>query len=173
MRDYQCTYSTENGPLHKWACWSQIRYDAKKTIYIENFTDPKTKAYINTLVKIINKIQPCALTDKNGVSCISYKLIGLYNNDLILLNFIRNLWNEHYPGYSKAFFERLEEVKNIRKLTPFEKLCEANVYAVKTCGKTGYGDHSNCHENVKVKKLPEDFHTKQICETRDFLCKEF
>lgn len=174
MISYSCTFSIIGKKPTTTACWGNLNYGTTyvkdAVIIIDKYVKEDTKAYINTIVGIINEIQPCKLITQDGVEYISYKLIGRYNNDILLLNFIRNLWYDHCPGYSLAFFKALEELKKDKKLTAMEKLTTANVAAVKACGQKGYGHHSNCHEDTKVRTLPKNYYTKTITATRDFLC---
>lgn len=173
MRDFRCKFALSGQKMYDHACWAQLNssvYPKGSSIWIDDYRYKDTEEYIELIVKVINEIQPCKLIEHEGKTYIEYKLIGLYNNDLILLNFVRNLWNEHQPGYSLAFFKKLKTLRNSKKYTAFEKLTAANVHAVEVCNKKGIGNHSNCHEGVQIRKLPDNFYTTQLYTTKSFLC---
>lgn len=74
---------------------------------------------------------------------IKFRLLDTYDKSLILLNFIRNLWNEPVTGYSVHFFKFLAKCK---EKDPLAKLTWANKEAcAKTPSTYSYG-HSNAHK---------------------------
>lgn len=133
MRGYQCYYSAKR--KNRWkqnsntACWAGIQYyDNSVVLRIERWKDKSTEKYAKLLTSVINQITPCKIYR----GFIYYTLIGngipgwsadcYYDRNLILLNFIRYLWNN--PGSSVAFFKKLEESK---EEDPFKRLSEANL----------------------------------------------
>ncbi len=101
---YHGTFMNNNYiPNGNQACWAGIgsfykyfglihKTNEENTIYINNFRLKETKKYIPLLIKYINKITPCSLETINNVEYIKFQLLGTYDQSLILLNFIRNLW---------------------------------------------------------------------------------
>jgi len=170
MRGYRCYfYKMLNGviqPNPNDACWAGMRYWSNETIYISRFTESRTKKYIPILVDLINKITPCELVIVNDVEYIKIKLLSTYDQSLILLNFIRYLWNE--PAYFDIdlFFEFIEKDETMEE--PLEKLMLANILA---CSRmNGYtGDHSNTVMPAKgaIKN------TKQLLEFKGKETQEF
>jgi hypothetical protein len=156
------------------ACWAGIqRYyngslNRPKYIYIEQYNLDETNKYIELLIGLINEIIPCKIITREKKEYIKYQLLGYYNNDLILLNFIRNLW--HNPLYSynidytKIFFETLESSKLKDAL---EKLTEANIKASK--GITMRPGHSNVNPDMKIKSTKELLDSPELSSTSIFL----
>lgn len=153
MRGYECFYKVLKKQKKKevdvsygynTACWAGIKNIIGKydSIYIERFREPETEKYIKLLLNIINKITPCKIVKINKVEYIKYTLISGYDNNLILLNFIRNLWNcplqyayvSGYNGknmlkdYTLVFFETLSKIE---EKDPLKMLIEANIEACK------------------------------------------
>ncbi len=175
MRNFYCHFGPEGGKITQHVCWNPLNwskdiYPKGAVIHIDKYQDEVTEKYVKLLVGIINEIQPCSLVEAGKKTYISYKIIGIYNNDLILLNFIRNLWHEHKAGYAAGFFTELKKLAK-SDLSPMEKLTAANVAGVASCAMSGNGHHSPCHERVKVQKLPKSFYSRNVGETRDFLTK--
>lgn len=128
-------------------------------IYIYNFERDLTYKYIKPLLRIINKITPCRLIKLKGTSYISFKLLGSYTKNLILLNFIRNLW--HSPKipygntqvlYSIIFFN---ELMKCRLKDPIRKLTHCNYIACKKIGFPLFLGHSNCY----IPSLMKEYNT--------------
>jgi len=137
----------------------------RKFIYLSDYNQPETLEYQNLIVSVINEITPCKLVNIDNVWYIKFKLLGTYDQSLILLSFIRNLWYEPKAGYSKKFFESL---KVATQEDPLERLTWANKEA---CDDAGYGyGHSNVHKksSLKVKKSKQLLEYKGLC-TRTFL----
>lgn len=176
MRSFSCHYyKFEKEKLVKnsnSACWAGLRryestenpdgnYGARKyiiqedynTIYIDEFEVPRTKDHIDRLVKIVNEITPCELVTINKKKYIKFKMLETYDQSLVVLNFIRNLWYEPIPYmtsskeyaekeglYTDAFFETL---KKSRFKDPLKKLTKANKVACEKAGAKSYYGHSN------------------------------
>lgn len=133
------------------ACFSHIQSymnpnNPTPYMLIFDFRDKATEKYIPVLVKTMNEITPCSLVTIDNVEYIKFKLFGTYDQSLVLLNFIRNLWN--VPGactlnYNITFFETL---KKSRYKDPFKRLTKANMVACKLYYQSkGTVGHSNCH----------------------------
>lgn len=153
------------------------RYDklstfGKNQIYISKYDKfEETKKYIPLLVSTINKITPCKIVKLKSGTYIKYTFIkgeDTYDKNLILLNFIRNLWCSQYTRYSLWFFESLEANKSIED--PIELLTTANKYACNKHNKKHiiYYDvgHSNCiSEESKIKTLKdfEEYTNNSTC----------
>lgn len=160
MRSYNCYYYyliDEKLQLNNnTSCWAGItngRYydgegnghyadiETRKTIYIDKFTEDLTKKYIKPLVRCINKITPCEIV-KLDKEYIKFQLFGTYDQNLVVLNFIRNLWS--IDGglsieYTKLFFENF--MKH-RHRDPLKRLTYANIIASK---KTLVYDAHHCN----------------------------
>jgi hypothetical protein len=98
MRD-ECNYSIKiNSNLEEAPnniCWADIfdyRSQTDGNIYIYRFREPNTEKHIPKLLSIINEITPCELVTIDGMEYIQYKLLPFYNQNLLILNFIRYLW---------------------------------------------------------------------------------
>lgn len=130
----------------------------KKYIYIANFREKETEKYIPFIIDIINKITRCKIVKLGNVEYIQFKLLETYDQSLILLNFIRNLWSPVYKDFYKKtkyynidFFETLEKSKEYKD--PLEKLTFANLEAAKLHDIVNSPGHSNVHsyKTLKVK----------------------
>lgn len=128
------------------------------SIYIEDY-ETITSNYIPLLIEYINKITPCEIVKIQDKSFIKYKLIENYDNNLILLNFIRNLWHSPIKDYSTLFFENL---KMSNKEDALEALTESNKLACKKLEIRNSPGHSNVHDYdlLKIKKTEELFKYK-------------
>lgn len=158
-----------------------IKYIKDRSIYIENFEKKETIEYLPLLIQYINKITNCEIVEKSGKKYIKYKLIEGYDNNLILLNFIRNLWNtpsikyftkkSEYANenYSIVFFNFLKDSK---KEDALEALTEANKKACTKLEITNSPGHSNVHDYnlLKIKKTEDLFKYKGYM-TIEFLTK--
>lgn len=119
-----------------------------KKIYIDQYKCPETEQYIPLLTATINEITPCQVVTIKNHEYIEYQSLATYNQNLILLNFIRNLWHEpsRHQGYSVRFFEAL---KTATQADPLERLTWANKEA---CITTTYSPgHSNVHTKSALK----------------------
>lgn len=203
MRSFDCFYYIKHfKELHQItnkACWAGLQHfdkkipsntlygkvisnninlRLKKTIYIDSYTDPLTEKYIEPLLKIINEITLCELEKIGEKVYIKYNLLEKYDQNLILLNFIRNLW--HTPGgaifedYTINFFENI--INNpLNYEDPISLLTWANKDSLKkaTTDKKRYlgsPGHSNIHDEKRllVKNL-EDFMEFNYSGTAPFL----
>lgn len=132
------------------ACWAGVNglISSKKVkeIYIEQFDYENTKKYQPLLIRLINKITPCEIIEIENKRYIKFTLLQFYNQTLILLNFIRNLWDSPFPQYSKLFFEKLEKSTHI---DPLKCLTISNQVACKGI-KSCLCDHSNASNGDKL-----------------------
>jgi len=166
FKNYTCDYSLlkKDNTIVKSnhnACWSNLNriLNNKDTDYIliENFEVEETKKYIPILINNINKITECQLVTLNNIQYIKYKLLSTYDQNLILLNFIRNLW------YSKVSYKHdhigfFEELKKSRYKDALMRLTKANIKACMNY--PAYQDHNNCTLGNKLKLKT----TKQLLE---------
>lgn len=158
------------------ACWQGLNYlnPEVKDIFIHQYKYPQTEKYVPLIVKTVNQITPCNIVsiyskkEDKMQEYIHYKRLGIYNKDLLILNFIRNLWyvlkydiygkldtNVLVP-YNVLFFEYL---KNSELKDPMEKLTEANVKAISNFTEQQIlsykHGHSNFYYNSKIRSLDE------------------
>jgi hypothetical protein len=137
-----------------------------KDIYISRFDFEKTQKYQTLLVSIINEITPCEIVQIGAKSYIKFQMMETYDQSLVLLNFIRNLWHQPKTGYTEKFFESLEKAE---QKDPLERLTWANKEA---CPKSILypPGHSNVFNSfkLKVKKKQELLEYKGI-SVYDFL----
>lgn len=182
MRSYQCHFhAVYNGKKQKsafYACWGGIAatcfftgknsyvadYPFKnQDIWIEQWKQPETEKFAPLLVSIINQITPCEIEGE----FIKIRLLDTYKRSLLLLNFVRNLWNEPLPTYAAAFFKALQETEEI---DPLAKLTYANKVA---CGewKSIYPPgHSNVCPPASLKiRMKADLFKEDIITTEKFL----
>lgn len=177
MRGFECELKNKlkNGTYERNynnACFSDInripnneKLLENNAAYISEFEDESTKKYIKLLLRLINKITPCTIVD----GYIRFELMPTYNQSLILLNFIRNLWNEpnSYEGYSEKFFKAL--VKG-RMEDPLARLTNANKIACTEIRSLYSPGHSNCHPGGKLKvKTTDDLRKFKGTSTQTFL----
>lgn len=194
LRGYECYVSMYFGKVLKQsestACWSMMSYlgywtgkwdvynkplgDREKAfigkkIYIEQYKCSETEHYVPLLTATINEITPCQVVKIKKTDYIEYESLATYNQNLILLNFIRNLWHEpvRNKGYSVKFFEAL---KTATQADPLERLTWANKEA---CITTTYSPgHSNVHTKASLKiKTSEQLRNYAGQSTADFLTK--
>lgn len=190
MRSFDCLYYIKHyKKLHQItnkACWAGVKHfdknikptslwgrvvndesinlKLKKSIYIDSYIDPLTEMYIEPLLNIINQITLCKLEEIDKKVYIKYDLLETYDQNLILLNFIRNLW--HTPGgnnftlYTTKFFENI--VNNpLKHKDPISLLTWANKDAAEELATKvqylGSPGHSNMHDYKRliVKDLPD------------------
>lgn len=151
------------------ACWAIFKYSCNfnpsyktddkffhnKVVYIANFDEEETRKYQTLLISTINKITPCRIVKKpNKQKFIRLRLLKSYDQSLIVLNFIRNLWHEPTEGYTSAFFEALSKAKQKDRL---ERLTWANKEA---CAKNLL--YSPGHSNAHKKELLKVKNSKQL-----------
>ncbi len=172
MRDYECYFGKTIESIEAEACWATLSHnpyshaDVTK-IYISKFVQPETKNYISLIVSTVNQITPCQIVEKGGSEYIEYTLLKRYNNDLILLNFIRNLWSEPFIDYSKNFFTFLSKS---RYKDPLKRLTDANMKACEIAKVFYAPGHSNVHEASRLKiKTVEQLKKYTGNSTRGFL----
>lgn len=186
------------------ACWSMLAYPqyfhadfAKnanyskpvqwplgRDIYIAEFDEPKTQKYQQTLFSIINEITPCKVVEmpqdhgeilKRDTRFIEFRMLETYDQNLIVLNFIRNLWYNPVPqakeNYTIRFFEFLEGAARTNS-DPLMKLTWANKSAIELIA-CPYGSpgHSNVHAGIKL-KTTEQLKAYKGVSTREFLTTE-
>lgn len=188
MRNYQCYVSCYVGDKliksQTNACWSMLNHGgffnadyksivpsfAYKEIYISQFDDPATIKYQRRLLTLIDKITPCKIVTIDGTRYIKFKMLQTYNQSLILLNFIRNLWHEPIPGYAEKFFTSINKSKDQYK-DPLARLTWANREA---CDKAFYMGHCNVHDKklLKIKTTKELLAVINLQSTKDFLTTE-
>lgn len=182
MRIYTCFhyYMDKDGNLKQNgnnACWAGImsyygkysteEYKAIRDIYIDQYTEEETKDYIELMVKVVNRITPCDIVEIKGRNYIHFRLLETYDQSLVLLNFIRNLWHEPIAGYSKAFFE---DLKKSRFKDALAKITTANKRACKKVGGGRYYGHSNVYaEGILLVKQTSDLLAYQGNSTMRFL----
>lgn len=144
FRGYECffCFQKKDGTLSQCgnsACWSSIAVltgtlsckrndNFNNNIYIFNYDIPETRKYQELLIGTINQITPCAITKKDGRNFIKYTILETYDQNLILLNFIRNLWHEPHKGYVARFFENLI-LSGLEQKDPLARLTWANKQA--------------------------------------------
>ncbi len=155
-RDYVCWGLLASPFQFNQSLGSQATYAntlAGKEIYISNYDQPETRKYQELLVKTINEITPCEFKEVNGKKYIAFKLMETYDQSLVLLNFVRNLW--HSPPvagakipYHKMFFETLEKADH---KDPLEKLTYANKEACPDNLMYGAIGHSNVYNKGMLK----------------------
>lgn len=174
MRGFQCHYyHMNNNVLVKntntscWAGFNMFYLDNKilyKTIYIEQFTEEKTSKYIPLLIRVINKITPCKIVSIEDKEYIQFDLLSTYNQSLVLLNFIRNLWADNKDPismisegitnkYTEVFFETLRTSKFYKD--PMKRLTYANIIAIEQIKINRSFGHSNIHDpkTLKIRDL--------------------
>ena len=167
MRSYDChLYKKQTGTLIKnnnTACFAGLRGHQKGTIiYISHFKQKDTEQYIELLINVINKITPCQIVIINTIEYIEIKLLNTYSQSLIILNFIRNLWNKINTDYYKKsenyynleFFKILEKSKKYKE--PLKRLTYANIESCKLFNLLAKG-HSNTYnyKSLKIKTTEE------------------
>lgn len=196
MRGYECIFYHKQGDkliqYNNNACWAGLRVLNNQSIYIDFFRDKITEKYVDLLIGIINKITSCKIikevevtypvvenrtryhqwqrdeqftTEKREV--IEFKCLGTYDRNLIVLNFIRYLWNKPEDFDTELFFASLEKSKHRE---PLRKLLYCNKVA---CSRVKYGgNHSNAY-NKKVLKIKgvKQFNTEGFYNTREFLTR--
>jgi len=159
--------SVASNSYAKWIHFNELSSEPGY-IYISQFEQEETSEFVENVVKIINDITECSIVTINDVSYIKYKLLSTYDQNLVLLNFIRNLW--HSPitaNYSLYFFKTLKKLRSKDRLS---RLTKANVESIKINNITGSTGHSNIqrHDLLKIKKKEQLLNYKG-CSTAGFL----
>lgn len=197
MRGYECYHykmiDSKKKTLAKHdnsACWAGISDQIRnkvEDIHIAKFKEPETEIYIKHIVGIINKVTPCKLVSIKKQVYIKYKLLKDFNKDLILLNFLRNLWNinnipydklmtlknvertEIQLQYTSIFFKTLKSNFKIYK-DPVQRLTHANFIACKTLEIINSPTHSNVHNYTQLKiKDTKSLLESKVHSTMNFL----
>ena len=183
MRGFQCEYfikddegkltkiiNNSNGkyPSKIWnSCWGNVKTilidkPSSSFIYIEKYETEQTKDSIELLLQLVNEITPCNIVTIEKKNYIEYKLLKTYDQNIILLNFIRNLWNrpgisntngegpDYAKDYTDIFFKTLAKTKF---KDPLSKLTKANKEACINYKVTYGPGHSNVHgyDDLKIK----------------------
>lgn len=206
MRSCDCiVYAYYKDKLIKSAntpCWSMLVYPhyfhqdlqkepkwfINKDIYIADFDDPMTQKYQQTLFNIINEITPCEVVEipqdhgdilRRATRFIKFRTLETYDQNLVVLNFIRNLWYNplsYYvvqgkENYTIKFFEFLEGAARTNS-DPLVKLTWANKSALEIINCVyGSPGHSNVHAKLKIKTTAQ-LKAYKGCSTATFLTTE-
>jgi hypothetical protein len=124
----------------------------KEIIYVAKFREKETEEYIPLLIRLINKITPCEIVTIDEQEYVKITLLPRYDQSLIILNFLRNLWScpsvnsgsfntPTGKKYIPIFFETLKLARLHRD--PLKRLLHANLEACKAANvQSGIG-HSN------------------------------
>lgn len=149
------------------ACFAGITHYLKHKdfdIYIGDYERKETIVYAVHLINLINKITPCELVTIKNKKYIKFRLLKTYDQNLLLLNFIRNLWHSGDDAgwgefdvdncHSIIFFKKLI---SLRSKDTFTRLTRANKYAciekkIKYC--PGHSN-LNCGAKLKIKTTEE------------------
>lgn len=127
---------------------------------------------LNKVIELVNEITPCKIIKKTisieeishddayfkhyldkELLLLKFDLLKTYDQNLILLNFIRNYWYSPKDDYSKNFFELLNNKEFCKFRDPLKILTNANKEACRLNNvRQSYG-HSNTqpHNRLKVK----------------------
>jgi len=159
MNNYSCYFTDDlnKKTIASRACWyyiNQIIKNKNEVIYIAKFNRNKkifSEERLEILIKLINNITPCKIIEHKEKRYIEFKLLRGYDNNLFLLNFIRNLWYTPHNYDTNEFFNYLIE-NNKKRISSLKKLMQANINA---CKDVIYGRH---HSNA----LNKEHHNKMI-----------
>jgi len=171
MRGYDCHYyyMTSNKELVKnsnSACWAGINNTPyikkgkviKNTIYIERFENEVivNNKHIVRLVNLINNITPCKIVSIKKVKYIKFKLLGTYDQNLIVLNFIRQLWYECFTLFdSISFFDELKKTKRKKEVDSLYFIMSIFKKHVIWDKESYTSGHSNFIKGIKPKKTSD------------------
>lgn len=162
MNNYSCTYYLNLSlPLIKQPvyCWAPLKSAIAPQIYIDPIN--KLTSSHKKMIKLINKITPCKIVKTEidylpyVIKYTFYKTTCRYHANLLLLNFIRNIWWQQSGVNNELFFKYIEEHYNDDE-DPLKILTMANNESYTT--KNIFNDHSNCFANSKIKTV-DDFKT--------------
>lgn len=127
---------------------------------------------LNKVIELVNKITPCKIIKKTvsveeishdnayfkpyldkELLLLKFDLLKTYDQNLILLNFIRNYWYSPKDDYSKNFFELLNNKEFCKFRDPLKILTNANKEACRLNSVMNSYGHSNTqpHDRLKVK----------------------
>lgn len=181
MRGYSCylyhlkTKDSDLIPNNNNACFAGLTdykrkltdYFENDTVYIKDYKEPETEKYIDLLIENVNKITPCEIVTIKDINYIKFKLLDTYDQSLIVLNFIRNLWHSPISNYHIDFFTKLSELKDEDGLI---NLLTANKYACSKQNKDYPMGHSNHHPSDRlVIKSTEELLKYKTSNTTYFL----
>lgn len=169
FRCYSCYYyanviNPKTGKKHfvknsNFACWASINYwdvknekDSPNILYIDEFKGYVTNEQINQLIYIINKITPCRIIKYKDKEYIAIRLINnhkdWYNNNLIILNWIRCLWYKPYIADFEKFYKLIFDYTD--NMDPLYFLMDCNRQCLK---ESSYGfNHSNFGKDIIPKE---------------------
>lgn len=169
MNNFSCYFTNElnnQKTLRRRVCWyylNQIIYQKHEIIYITKFDRNKkifSEERLEVLIKVINNITPCEIIEYNKKRYIKFKLLKGYNNNLFLLNFIRNLWYMPDKYNTDEFFNYLI-INNKKRISALKKLMQANINACKDV--ICYRHHSNA--------LNKEYHDRMVVKDKKYLYK--
>ena len=169
----------KNGNTACFAGISSYLHKNGSDIYIGNYEREETVMYAKHLVMVVNKITPCEIVIIDNKKYIKFTLLKTYDQNLLVLNFIRNLWFSGEDrgwgefnadaSHSVIFFKKLI---TLRSKDTYVRLTQANQYSciekkIKYCP-----GHSNINDGTKLKikttKELFDYHGRS---TSTFLTK--
>lgn len=177
LRGYECHVYKEmkSGDMAKGStvCFSYVRHlfaEKVEHLYIDTHFAVNEKD-LKLLVDIINEITPCSIVVHEKIQTefpvIKFNLLyGTYKQNLLLLNFIRYLWNEPAYHFQEEFFKRLREFETIED--PMLRLTTANQTSVNKNSADQVCGHCNITKNVRTVTLKEFMETK-FDEIQSFL----
>lgn len=175
-RGFTCSVFIEKNrklvQLERYACWSGINdYHNEEEIYVAHYQDLLTLKYQKRLIYLVNQITPCSFVERDGMKFIKVKLFKNYNQNLVVLNFIRNLWHEPYNTYLNKFFKSLAKSKKKYK-DPLERLTWANKEACIGYNSSYPPGHSNVfnHNTLLIKTKKELLECTAMTSIQSFLC---
>lgn len=171
FRSYDCKYHyLVEGKLQSCknnACWAELSGKPVGDIYIDEYEGYVSEEHKNVLIETINKITPFKEVMVQGKKLLEYRLLKTYDQNLVLLNFVRLLWHSPYANevtgkssattrseYSTMLFQ---ELLNLQKMDPLEALTSANKKVLEALGSVRSVGHSNVHQHsiLKVKNTKE------------------
>ena len=141
-------------------CFGGIGNAPGRVVYISHFRCEYTEKYIPLMIRIINKITPCALVEHKGKEYISYTTVKGYDANLILLRFLKMLWDNRPSKEIQLYF--LEQLANSKFNDMLAKLTTA---LKKTTEK--FPDQTNhyLHTSIFTGVAPE---VKEVKDLVDF-----
>jgi hypothetical protein len=122
--------------------------------------------YLKRVVRLINKITPCSLYEREGILYVKYKYLPTYPQNLTLGNIIRmsyyQPWNLKYDGFLKSIAKRRRRGED-----PLSFILKAVRENYQEEGKYSDGDHSLVYKNLKIRTA------KQLIETEETSLQNF